>query len=66
MIQTQAEHLSQTGAIPLTPGEFSVKVLKPRSGYVKGRGMRPSSSMNTTVAPVENSDYVQHLEMQIP
>ncbi|KAL7183222.1 hypothetical protein ACSBR1_041831 [Camellia fascicularis] len=66
MIQTQAEHLSQTGAIPLTPGELSVKVLKPRSGYVKGLGMRPSSSMNTTIALVENSDHVQHLEMQIP
>ncbi|KAF5932685.1 hypothetical protein HYC85_028856 [Camellia sinensis] len=64
-MQTQAEHLSQTGVIPLTPEELSVKVLKPRSGYVKGQAMRPSSSMNTIVAPVENSDYVQRLEMQI-
>ncbi|KAL7184562.1 hypothetical protein ACSBR2_026670 [Camellia fascicularis] len=45
MIQTQAEHLLQTGAIPLTPEELLVKVLKPRSGYVEGLGMRPSSSM---------------------
>ncbi|KAF5931858.1 hypothetical protein HYC85_028029 [Camellia sinensis] len=63
--QTQAEHLSQTSAIPLTSEELSVNVLKPRPGYVKGLGIRPSSSMNTTVAPAENSDYVQRLEMQI-
>ncbi|KAF5931996.1 hypothetical protein HYC85_028167 [Camellia sinensis] len=34
-------------------------------GYVKGLGMRPSSSMNRIVAPARNSDYVQRLEMQI-
>ncbi|KAL7256764.1 hypothetical protein ACSBR1_010663 [Camellia fascicularis] len=62
---TQAEHLSQTGVIPLSPEKLSVKMLKPRSGYVKGLGLRPSSSMKTTVAPAENSDYVQRLEMQI-
>ena len=66
MIQTQAEHLSQTSAILLTLEELSVKVLPPRPGYVKGLGMRPSSSsMNTTVAPAENNDYVQRLEQQI-
>lgn len=65
MIKTQAEHLSQTGVIPLSQEELSVKVLKPRSGYVKGLGLRPSSSMKTIVAPAENSDYVQRLEMQI-
>ncbi|THF97443.1 hypothetical protein TEA_003432 [Camellia sinensis var. sinensis] len=52
-----------TGAIPLTSEELSVKVLQPRSGYVKGLNMRPSSSMKTTVAPIENSDYTQRLEM---
>ncbi|XP_028063215.1 uncharacterized protein LOC114266508 [Camellia sinensis] len=65
MIQMQEEHLSQTSAIPLTPEELSVKVLQPRPGYVKGLGMRPSSSVNTTVAPAENNDYVQRLELQI-
>ncbi|THG23994.1 hypothetical protein TEA_012966 [Camellia sinensis var. sinensis] len=65
MIQTQAEYLSQTGAIPLSLEELLVKVLKLRSGYVKGLGMRPSFSMKTTVAPAESSDYVQRLEMQI-
>ncbi|KAL7207457.1 hypothetical protein ACSBR1_029414 [Camellia fascicularis] len=65
IIQTQVEHLSQTGAIPLTPEELLVKVLKPRSSYVKELGMRPSSSMKTIVAPAENSDYVERLEMQI-
>ncbi|THG18006.1 hypothetical protein TEA_001401 [Camellia sinensis var. sinensis] len=63
--ETQAEHLSQTSVIPLSPEELSVKVLKPRSGYVKGLGLRPSSSMKTIVAPAKNSDYVQCLEMQI-
>ncbi|THG07424.1 hypothetical protein TEA_025537 [Camellia sinensis var. sinensis] len=62
---TQAEHLSQTSAIPLTPEELSVKVLQPRPGYVKGLGMRPSFFVNTTVAPAENSDHVQCLELQI-
>ncbi|XP_028100620.1 uncharacterized protein LOC114299982 [Camellia sinensis] len=41
MIQTQADHLSQPGSTPLTTEELSIKVLKPRSGYVKGLGMRP-------------------------
>ncbi|KAL7240494.1 hypothetical protein ACSBR2_006192 [Camellia fascicularis] len=65
MIQTQAEHLSETSAIPLTLEELLVKVLKPRAGYVKRLDMRPSSSMKITVAPAKNSDYVQRLEMQI-
>ncbi|THF98838.1 hypothetical protein TEA_001770 [Camellia sinensis var. sinensis] len=47
------------------PNPIMVQVLRPRPGYVKGLGMRPSSSVNTTVAPVENSDYVQRLELQI-
>ena len=65
MIQILEEHLSQTSMIPLTPEELSVKVFHPRPGYVKGLGMRPSSFVNTTVAPAENIDYVQRLELQI-
>ena len=61
----QAEHLSETSVIPLPLEALLVKVLKPRSGYVKGLGMRPSSSMKTTVAPAKNSNHVQYLEMLI-
>ena len=66
MIQTQADHLSQPGSIPLTAEELSIKVLKPRSGYVKGLGMRPSSSIRrTTTIYAETYDYVKRLKMQI-
>ncbi|XP_028105119.1 uncharacterized protein LOC114304165 [Camellia sinensis] len=47
------------------PNPIMVQVLQPRPGYVKGLSMRSSSSVNTTVAPAENSDYVQRLELQI-
>ncbi|XP_028121132.1 uncharacterized protein LOC114318438 [Camellia sinensis] len=66
MIQTQADHLSQSGSTPLTAEELSIKVLKPRSGYVKGLGMRPSSSIRrATTIYAETNDYVKRLEMQI-
>ncbi|CAL5390473.1 unnamed protein product [Camellia sinensis] len=66
MIQTQADHLSQPGSIPLTAEELSIKVLKPRFGYVKGLGMRPSSSIRrTTTIYAKTNDYVKRLEMQI-
>ena len=66
MIQTQADHLSQSGSTPLTAEELSIKVLKPRSGYVKGLGMRPSSSIKrATTIYAETNDYVKRLEMQI-
>ncbi|THG13496.1 hypothetical protein TEA_016780 [Camellia sinensis var. sinensis] len=64
MIKIQAEHCSEPGAVPITPEELSVKVLKPRSGYVKGLGLRRSFSVRTTSAST-NSDYVRHLEMEI-
>ncbi|CAL5363808.1 unnamed protein product [Camellia sinensis] len=66
MIQTQADHLSQPGSTPLTAEELSIKVLKPRSGYVKGLGMRPSSFIRrATTIYAETNDYVKRLEMQI-
>ncbi|CAL5399694.1 unnamed protein product [Camellia sinensis] len=66
MMQTQANHLSQPGSTPLTAEELSIKVLKPRFGYVKGLGMRPSSSIRrTTTIYAETNDYVKRLEMQI-
>ncbi|CAL5428743.1 unnamed protein product [Camellia sinensis] len=66
MIQTQADHLSQPRSTPLTVEELSIKVLKPRSGYVKGLGMRSSSSIRrATTIYAETNDYVKRLEMQI-
>ena len=41
-----------------------MKVLKPRSGYVKGLGLRRSFSVRTTSASTD-SDYVRRLEMEI-
>ncbi|XP_028052112.1 uncharacterized protein LOC114256656 [Camellia sinensis] len=64
MIKIQAEHYSQPSIVPITSEELSVKVLKRRSGYVKGLGLRPSFSVKTTSAST-NSDYVRHLEMEI-
>ncbi|CAL5445178.1 unnamed protein product [Camellia sinensis] len=64
MIKIQAEHCSQPSVVPTTPEELSVKLLKPRSGYVKGLGLRPSFSVGTTSAST-NIDYVRHLQMEI-
>ncbi|THG17395.1 hypothetical protein TEA_011900 [Camellia sinensis var. sinensis] len=64
MIKIQVKHCSQPGVVPITPEELSVKVLKPRSGYVKGLGLRRSFSIRTTSASTD-SDYVRRLEMEI-
>ncbi|THG05926.1 hypothetical protein TEA_006357 [Camellia sinensis var. sinensis] len=60
----QAKHCFQPDVVPITPEELSVKVLKPRSGYVKGLRLRRSFSVRTTSASTGN-DYVRHLEMEI-
>ncbi|KAL7231871.1 hypothetical protein ACSBR2_009990 [Camellia fascicularis] len=60
----QAEHCSEPGVVPITPKELSVKVLKPRSGYVKGLGLRRSFSVRTSSGSTD-SDYVRRLEMEI-
>jgi hypothetical protein len=57
-LRVQEEHLADPNTIPLTPEEVSIRVLKPRSGYVKGLGMRPSSSFKTK----SSSAYVKQLE----
>uniref|UniRef100_A0A2N9ENH0 Uncharacterized protein n=1 Tax=Fagus sylvatica TaxID=28930 RepID=A0A2N9ENH0_FAGSY len=45
---------------PLTPEEVSVReILKPRSGYVKGLGIRPSSSLRTIASSGMSRDDVQ-------
>ncbi|KAL7200231.1 hypothetical protein ACSBR1_032201 [Camellia fascicularis] len=62
MIKIQAEHYSQPDIVPITPKGLSVKVLKRRSRYVKGLGLRSSFSVRTTSASID-SDYVRRLEM---
>ncbi|KAF7152210.1 hypothetical protein RHSIM_Rhsim01G0156700 [Rhododendron simsii] len=47
MVQVDAT-LNQEGATPLTGEQMSVTVLKKKPGYVKGLGLRPSSSIRTT------------------
>ncbi|KAG5551392.1 hypothetical protein RHGRI_009719 [Rhododendron griersonianum] len=61
IIEVEAEH-AEAGVTPITQEELSIKSLKAKSGYVKGLGMRPSSSLRTTVASAANSQYVSHLE----
>ncbi|KAG5525593.1 hypothetical protein RHGRI_032034 [Rhododendron griersonianum] len=60
MVQIEIEHNAQEGAIPITQEELSVKGLKARSGYVKGLGIRPSSSIR-----IGNGEYVTHLEGKV-
>ncbi|XP_058191477.1 uncharacterized protein LOC131308554 isoform X1 [Rhododendron vialii] len=57
MVKIETEHNAQEGAIPITQDELSVKGLKARSGYVKGLGIRSSSSIR-----IVNGEYVTHLE----
>ena len=61
MLRVQDEHCSTPEAQPLTEKEISMMVLKPRSGYVKGLGMRPSSSLKTH-ASSSSTQYTQQLE----
>ncbi|KAG5524202.1 hypothetical protein RHGRI_031012 [Rhododendron griersonianum] len=60
MVQIEIEHNAQEGAIPITQEELSVKGLKARSSYVKGLGIRPSSSIRTA-----KGEYVTHLEGKV-
>jgi hypothetical protein len=59
MLRLEEEHLVDPNAIPLTQEEVSVGVLKPRSGYVKGLGIRPSSSLRTIASSGMSRDDVQ-------
>ncbi|KAI8524276.1 hypothetical protein RHMOL_Rhmol13G0137700 [Rhododendron molle] len=66
IIRIEAEHNSQDGAVPITQGELSVKVFKAKSGYFKGLGMRPSSTVRSTIVEsVNNNEYVTHLEKKV-
>ncbi|XP_058190899.1 uncharacterized protein LOC131308100 [Rhododendron vialii] len=64
IIEVEAEHCTEAGVTPITQDELSIKSLKAKLGYVKGLGMRPSSSLRTIVASAStsNSQYVSHLE----
>ena len=64
MLRVQDEHCSTPEAQPLTKEEISMMVLKPRSGYVKGLGMRPSSSLRIPVLS-SSTQYIQQLEGQV-
>ncbi|KAF7148723.1 hypothetical protein RHSIM_Rhsim03G0060900 [Rhododendron simsii] len=76
MVQVDAA-LNQEGATPLTAEQMSVTVLKKKPGYVKGLGLRPSSSIRTTsefalkalgLRPSSSAtthEYVSCLEMKI-
>ncbi|XP_050262395.1 uncharacterized protein LOC126706863 isoform X6 [Quercus robur] len=64
MLRVQDEHCSTPEAQPLTEDEISMMVLKPRSGYVKGLGMRPSSSLKTP-ASSSSTQYTQQLEGRV-
>ncbi|KAF7127514.1 hypothetical protein RHSIM_Rhsim11G0015900 [Rhododendron simsii] len=76
MVQVDAT-VNQEGATPLTGEQVSVTVLKKRPGYVKGLGLRPSSSIRTTSESAlkalglrpssfaTNHEYVSCLEMKI-
>ncbi|KAI8547973.1 hypothetical protein RHMOL_Rhmol07G0236600 [Rhododendron molle] len=69
--------LNQEGATPLTGEQMSVTVLKKKPGYVKGLGLRPSSSNRTTsesalkalgLSPSSSAtthEYVSCLEMKL-
>ena len=49
----------------MTPEEVSVRVLKRRSGYAKGLGIRPSSSLRTIALSGMSRDDVQRQIVEI-
>ncbi|KAL7231305.1 hypothetical protein ACSBR2_009552 [Camellia fascicularis] len=56
MIKIQAEHCSEPGVVPSTPEELSVKVLKPRSGYVRNYSPPPD---------INNSIKIKNMDLEI-
>ena len=64
MLRVQDEHCSSPKAQHLTEDEISMMVLKPRSGYTKGLGMRPSSFLRTPASSF-STQYTQQLEGQV-
>ena len=64
MLRVQDKHCSSPKAQHLTEEEISMMVLKPRSGYTKGLGMRPSSFLRTPASSF-STQYIQRLEGQV-
>ena len=64
MLRVQDEHCSTPKAQPLTEEEISMMVLESRSGYVKGLGIRPSSSLKT-LASSSSTQYTQQLKGRV-
>ena len=65
MEHLEAEQNLQDSAIPMTQEELSIKVFGPRSGYVTGLGMRPSSSSRSIARLGDNITYVTQLEQKV-
>ena len=61
----QEDHCQDPNAIPLTQEEISNLVFKKKSGIVKGLGIRPSSSLVTTVSSSSSVEYIHRLENEI-
>ena len=65
MLRLEKEHLVNPYAIPLTPKDVSVRVLKLRSSYIKGLSMRHSPSLRTIDSFGMSSDNVQRQIVEI-
>jgi hypothetical protein len=65
MLRLEEEHLVDPYAIPLTPKNMSVRVLKLRFGYIKGLSMRHSPSLRTIASFGMSSDDVQRQIVEI-
>ena len=62
MLKDRCQH---PNAIPLTQEEISNLVFKKKSSFVKGLGMRPSSSLVTTASSSFSVEYIYQLESEI-
>ena len=54
----QEDHYQDLNAIPLKQEEISNLVFEKKSGIVNGLGMRPSSSLVTTVSSTSLVEYI--------
>ena len=57
----QEDHCQDPNAIPFTQEEISNLVFKKKSSIVKGLGMRPSSSLVTTISSSSSVEYIHRL-----
>ena len=61
----QKDHCQDPNAITLTQEEISNLVFEKKSSFVKGLGMRPSSSLVITTSFNSSVEYIQWLENEI-